>query len=225
MQIEPTGILTGFNFPGVSQSGIDCTDSDCWGRQGPENICCYSAEDCPNPNSSICSRNRCQENSCDNNLDDDEDGLTDCADPDCNQKICADVTGEKHFCFNSQCIMKPEAPTAPTEMIIKPKLLPVYGDVLKTLNKCAVRTGQADSCAGICAANEKGFPTKTENNLIVRCSCCGGTQTATQTASQQGMPAAIQTGPTETSCTNGEDDDGDGFTDCDDSDCLTNQYC
>ena len=68
---------------------------------------------------------------------------------------------------------KPEAKAeaAPAEVTAKQTIFS-YTDILTILNKCNVRTGSGTTCNSICESGEKGFPTKTQNNLITRCTCC-----------------------------------------------------
>ena len=225
LQINPK-VLEGarLNIP-----GIDCGDSDCIGRPGPNGeLCCFSDNTCP-PGTE-CINRQCKEVICSDEEDNDGDGLTDCEDPDCINKICKIVEGEHWFCHAGSCIKKPEAEAAPAQ-IKKPVIISSYNKITSSLNRCIVRTGQGANCGQICSAGEKGFPTKTENGQITRCTCCGGTALAgagaavTHTAS---APAGTQINPSglrETSCTNGIDDDGDGLIDCDDPDCFDDPYC
>jgi hypothetical protein len=157
---KPTGI-----------AGTDCKDSDCIDKTGPGGAkCCFAAANCPG-SGAVCVNNECKETVCSNNVDDDGDNRTDCADSDCLNKLCKTSFGGMGFCFQGNCTQKPKAEAAPVE-VKRPLQITSYGDILKIINTCKVRKGTGNSCRDICQAGEKGFPTKIQNNTIMRCTCC-----------------------------------------------------
>jgi hypothetical protein len=93
-QIE-TNCVDGENNDGDAY--LDCADSDCVERIGPNNhLCCSLDENCPAGTS--CLDNECHEIVCDDLIDNDGDNLVDCADSDCVDEInslgltCCDYT-------------------------------------------------------------------------------------------------------------------------------------
>lgn len=184
---------------------VDCLDTDC----APDPVCgggcgdgfCLNAELCTC--SVDCGTPPAQETGfCNDGLDDDCDGSTDCADVDCHSDPVCQVCGDgicvpAEFC--SGCVdCGPPGP----------EITGVCADGID--NDCDGSTDCADggcisdpACAGVCPDGTC--------DLAERCTC----------STDCGTPPANEIG----ACTDGLDNDCDSAIDCGDSDCFADVAC
>ncbi len=203
---------------------VDCADPDC---------------DCPSPEI------------CGNSLDDDGDGLTDCDDPDCRchqPEDCAnrqDDDGDGLAdCEDSDCAVAQACGACPSDGQVPD------GQVGVTL---AVHAGPEDRVDAPCFSGPEGVwvmevtepvSLKTSGAAVwlmkeeephVSCMMddmgCSSeldiqlVPPGTYRMAASGDATVILGIPSYEDCSNGWDDDLDGFTDCDDSDCTDTRWC
>ena len=174
---------------------------------------------------------------CDDNLDNDCDGYTDCDDSDCEQDeacftppepYCGDgiVNGEEECEYDQDCgegmiCMGCVCESQPPE--------PVCGDyIVNGSEECDDgNTEDGDGCSANCTIEQSG-PTPCTTGQTKSCStgqsgiCSAGTQTCTDGV----WGSCVQDNqPTTEDCSNGLDDDCDGSKDCSDSDCFGDIAC
>ena len=180
---------------------VDCFDSECFslpvccgnGTCSPPEHSCNCPGDCGLPAGS--------ETICNDGLDDDCDGLTDCADPTC--------FGQPTICGDNVCTSPPEnscncpndcGPSPPTEIC---------------------NTSFDLDCDGMVTCNDPdctsifGFPCDSGcgNGFCSPCERCGPCPSC---PADCGTPAS-----TETNCADGVDNDCNGTADCSDSQCFS----
>jgi hypothetical protein len=195
-------------------------DDDCDGQidEGPldsdPNNCGACGNRCPPTHQ--CSNGACipsAESRCDGNLDEDGDGLIDCADPDCNGRTC----GAFRKCENLECISNSESNCE--------NGLDEDGDARID---CADNDCSGQSCAAGCMCDagrrtEINCQDFTDNDADGLTNCadvddCSGVSCGTDCQCQNGVR-------TELNCSDSKDNDFDNLTDCQDlSDCI-NKSC
>ena len=152
---------------------IDCLDSDCIGVKGPRGAkCCFANGNCEEGAECNTAIHECKETDCRNGADDDGDELTDCLDSDCDGLICGGLEPDNLLCIKGACQAIPKAEKAPVKIAVPRIEIFSYNNILMMLNKCKVIEEEGDSCTEICQAGETGFPTKWEDDKILRCTCC-----------------------------------------------------
>ena len=172
---------------------------------------------------------------CEGNVDEDNDGQTDCADPDCdNDTSCI---GPRWTTANVVCHPQTHPCSDGSDCkLLGPMFIPNWpvgagicspqcyqpgapnGECLEGvpgLGICGIVSGPDHFCILYCGSDlglgcPAGFTCRDWNN---------GTPNPAQGACVPNYP------PSEPSCHNGIDDDNDGLTDCDDPDCLTSGLC
>jgi Putative metal-binding motif len=159
-----------------------------------------------------------RETVCDDDLDEDQDGLIDCADPECQNKICDPGC----VCQNGAPHEMPLAGAATTP--------PVCGDQKDndgdTLFDCADPDCVSYACATgcRCVVGTDGAGTRSETNCVDKADNdedgridCDDADCAGQSC---GVGCLCSPGFKETSCDDKGDNDRDLLVDCDDSDCA-----
>ncbi|MBT3814694.1 hypothetical protein HOE37_02360 [Candidatus Woesearchaeota archaeon] len=127
---------------------LGCDDGSCVcdsNAQCPEGFSC-------NGNATTIKHCYPPEDVCFGEIDEDNDGLTDCEDDDCNLQSCSSQT--ESVCYNNQCVSAPKAGLAPIEPQEPPQLIYSYKEILEELNKCQV-VKEEGICDEICANQNK----------------------------------------------------------------------
>ncbi len=132
-----------------TQGGTDCGDSDCFGKNGPSGARCCSVDDDCGPGAVCQANNECLETFCGDGLDNDGNGLADCAEPNCNNKPCS----SNGLCYAGNCTSIPVAPTATVAQAEKAPIYS-YNNLLQELNECSVITATGIG-NNVCASQGK----------------------------------------------------------------------
>lgn len=139
--------------------GTDCYDYDCEGKIGPTNrTCCNPYENYPGAE---CENRELKEDNCADGRDNDNNGLTDCNDPDCNGIYCGETSNTRSSCNYNQetkegsCVSAPKAEKAP-QNVQQREVKPIfnYNDFLTALHD-AVVIKQEGICNNICGENNR----------------------------------------------------------------------
>lgn len=212
---------------------VDCADPDC------ANVGCFNASGgtpdagfkCNSAGACVCGGNsgtaENPETTCGDGIDNDCNGLTDCADPNCIGRACA---ANGNICQGSQCICGGNGGTAEaTETTCNDgKDNDCNGKIDCADSACNNQTCGPNgmACAGtVCKCSGNGAPPESPEtscgdgrdndcNGKVDCadSACNGKSCGTGCQ-------CVGTSKVETNCTDGLDNDGDGNADCADPDC------
>ena len=221
---------------------LDCSDGLDQDRDG--------LTDCLDPdcrNTAACSGvNPNVESNCSNGVDDDADGSTDCDDADCaNLSVCGGtLTGD--CSTNAQTLSLPSdvrsGSLAATDPDVSPRGSGYYTDAYEftatagTAVTFELTEGSFDtylyllddSCTELEYDDDGGSGTlssltytfSTTGTYILQVTSFGTGTTGTYTLQVSGAAPT-----TEINCTNGVDDDSDGYVDCDDADCASTSDC
>jgi len=174
----------------TESSCADGTDNDCDGKTDCDDPDCTGSACGLAQGSATCRGQECVELLCYDGADNDRDGKTDCADSDCVGETCADGT-------DRECPAPDAWETDETTCD-------------ETDNDCDGATDEGCSCA-YDPADFDHVDADGDNTFGV----C-----ADQTQDESGMcPKPSDFEPSESNCGDGLDNDCDGDTDCDDSDC------
>ena len=134
---------------------------------------------------------------CTNHVDDDGNGLVDCADPACAGQVCG-VNGLACSASSPADLRVPERPGHETPA------------------QCAAAVPADNDCDGKAGCND----TDCTGQELRHRHQVGGRPSSAPASCRRGGPApASPSGATETSCGDGLDNDCDGLIDCDDPDC------
>ncbi len=171
-----------------------------------------------------CENGVCIEALCANAGDDDEDGLTDCEDPDCDGQVCGAGSGFVCVIAEGQCLCGAEVETDCGDN---------FDNDCNGRQDCRDRGCLGRGCNGAdptvncgnlgCVARESVCDDGQDDDADEATDCddldcqrrrCGPGQNCGNVG---GVPTCV---PEEAACGDGLDDDGDGLTDCDDDDCL-----
>jgi hypothetical protein len=181
----------------VDQTACPDIDGDGYGRPG-SHCCPYCQRDCDDANANV---HPGATEICNNGRDDDCDGATDCADSQC---ACADADGDGFGATASLC-----CPFAGIDCNdSNPNVNPGATEVCTN--------GVDDDCDGLIDCNDPNCDADYDNDgyCDVPGPCCQFAE-----ADCNDHDAAVHPGAAEV-CDDGKDNDCDGLTDCDDSDCL-----
>jgi len=210
----------GDGYDAVAHGGGDCNDQNPDIHPGAEDVCGDGLDsDCDGSN------DRCED--CTNGFDDNDDGLVDCADPDCeDHPACDECHDCDHDGHNAVAHGGGDCNDSNSDVY------PGAAEICDGLdNDCDGLVDEGDVCActdcdgdghnsvahggGDCNdANASIFPGAAE--------ICDGLDNDCDGLVDEGDVC----GPlTETNCSNGIDDDSDGFIDCLDSDCYGLSGC
>lgn len=206
---------------------VDCDDPDCASHTacnivGPEEICDDGLDndldgpiDCDDADCAEATNCLPSVEVCTDGVDNDLDGFVDCEDVDCaNHASCQPVCGDGFIEGNEQC----EGSNFNGETCVSRG----FDGGSLTCTACIIRTLNCTECGdGICegAEAEANCPADCDEGPVCGNGLCESGET------EANCPADCDPVVTVEDCDNGQDDDGDGFIDCDDADCWSEAAC